>query len=208
MPYAFAGFVLDPDRRELTRGADRIAITPQAFDLLLHLVDNRDHVVSKDALLDAVWSGRIVSESTLASHINAVRKAVGDSGGEQHLIRTVPRKGFRFVADVSELLTRPETAVEPAQAVAGVALPLPDRPSIAVLPFLNLSGDPQQDYFVDGVVEDIILALSRIRWLFVIARNSSFTYRGRAVDARQIGRELGVRYLLEGSVRRTANRVR
>ncbi|MET0364860.1 MAG: winged helix-turn-helix domain-containing protein, partial [Sphingobium sp.] len=168
MPYAFAGFVLDPDRRELTRGADRIAITPQAFDLLLHLVDNRDHVVSKDALLDAVWSGRIVSESTLASHINAVRKAVGDSGGEQHLIRTVPRKGFRFVADVSELLTRPETAVEPAQAVAGVALPLPDRPSIAVLPFLNLSGDPQQDYFVDGVVEDIILALSRIRWLFVI----------------------------------------
>ena len=208
MPYAFAGFVLDPDRRELTRGADRIAITPQAFDLLLHLVDNRDHVVSKDALLDAVWSGRIVSESTLASHINAVRKAVGDSGGEQHLIRTVARKGFRFVGDVTELSGHPEPSVQPAQGGAPVALPLPDRPSIAVLPFLNLSGDPQQDYFVDGVVEDIILALSRIRWLFVIARNSSFTYRGRAVDARQIGRELGVRYLLEGSVRRTANRVR
>jgi TolB-like protein len=213
VPYLFAGYVLDPDRRELSHGSDKVAITPQAFDLLLHLVKNRDHVVSKDALLDAVWAGRIVSESTLASHINAVRKALGDSGDEQRLLKTVARKGFRFVGDVTE------TAM-PAQSDAAVAdhatstanpnaaLTLPDRPSIAVLPFLNLSGDPQQDYFVDGMVEDIILALSRLRWLFVIARNSSFTFKGRAVDVREVGRELGVRYVLEGSVRRVANRVR
>ena len=87
-------------------------------------------------------------------------------------------------------------------------LELPDRPSIAVLPFANMSGDPEQDYFADGMVEEIITALSRMRWLFVIARNSSFTYRGRAVDVKQIGRELGVRYVLEGSVRRAGSRVR
>jgi TolB-like protein len=213
VPYLFAGYVLDPNRRELSHGSDKVAITPQAFDLLLHLVKNRDHVVSKDALLDAVWVGRIVSESTLASHINAVRKALGDSGDEQRLLKTVARKGFRFVGDVTEtaMPARSDAAVaDHATSTVNpdAALTLPDRPSIAVLPFLNLSGDPQQDYFVDGMVEDIILALSRLRWLFVIARNSSFTFKGRAVDVREVGRELGVRYVLEGSVRRVANRVR
>ena len=185
----------------------------KVFDLLLYLVQNREHVVSKDDLLDAVWGGRIVSESTLTSHINAVRKAIGDSGEEQRLIRTVARKGFRFVGDVREaqssdgfssLKTEPATSNEPPAH----ALALPDKPSIAALPFQNLSGDPEQEYFADGVVEDIITALSRIRWLFVIARNSSFTYKGRAVDVKQVGRELGVRYVLEGSVRKAANRVR
>jgi TolB-like protein len=174
---------------------------PQVFDLLVYLVRNRERVVSKDDLLEAVWSGRIVSESTLTSHINAVRKAIGDSGGEQRLLRTVARKGFRFVGIVEECRKQPDLA--PA-----VPLSLPDKPSIAVLPFHNLSGDPQQDYFADGMVEDIIGALSRMRWLFVIARNSSFAYKGRAVDARQVGRELGVRYVLEGSVRKAGNRVR
>ncbi|CAN5393134.1 winged helix-turn-helix domain-containing tetratricopeptide repeat protein [soil metagenome] len=208
MKYLFADHVLDPGRRELTQGGQVVAIAPQAFDLLLHLVENRDHVVSKDALFDAVWEGRVVSESTLASHINAVRKAIGDSGGAQHLLKTIARKGFRFVGDVS--VADDMAAVEAGETdeVAMPALALPDRPSIAVLPFLNLGGDPEQDYFADGVVEDIILALSRIRWLFVIARNSSFTYKGRAVDVRQVGRELGVRYVLEGSVRRAGTRLR
>ena len=214
MRYRFENFVLDSDRREFARGTETIAIGPQVFDLLLHLVQNREHVVTKDNLIDVVWSGRIVSESTLTSHINAVRKAIGDSGDEQRLLRTIARKGYRFVADVretdaSEMASpaRPIQSLAPALSPAP-ALTLPDRPSIAVLPFLNLSGDPSQDYFVDGVVDDIISALSRMRWLFVIARNSSFTYKGRAVDVKQVGRDLGVRYILEGSIRKAASRVR
>ncbi|HEY5794363.1 MAG TPA: winged helix-turn-helix domain-containing protein, partial [Bosea sp. (in: a-proteobacteria)] len=212
MQFVFEGHVLDPDRRELTRGSEVIAIGPQVFDLLAHLVRNRERVVSKDDLLDAVWGGRIVSESTLTSHINAVRKAVGDSGEEQRLIRTIARKGFRFVAEVEETPPAGSDMPKPEPAAAGTAsaatLALPDKPSIAVLPFQNMSGDPEQDYFADGVVEDITTALSRLRWLFVIARNSSFTYKGRAVDVKQVGRELGVSYVLEGSVRKAANRVR
>src|SRR5262249_10969592 len=153
-------YVLDPERRELMRGAEAIALGPQVFDLLLHLVRNRDHVVAKDELLDAIWSGRSVSESTLTSHINAARKAIGDSGQQQRLIRTISRKGFRFVGDVSEGLASPGPST-PNLASAAPNEPraqmpvqeLPDKPSIAVLPFLNLSGDPEQDYFIDGVVE-------------------------------------------------------
>jgi len=211
--YGFEDYVLDPERRELRRGPEAIAVGPQVFDLLLYLVQNREHVVSKDELLDVVWGGRIVSESTLTSHINAARKAIGDSGQEQRLIRTIARKGFRFVGEVTE--GQPSVGFSSARAGAANAdepsahaLELPDKPSIAVLSFLNLSGDPEQEYFADGMVDDIISALSRIRWLFVVARNSSFTYKGRAVDVKQVGRELGVRYVLEGSVRKAANRVR
>jgi TolB-like protein/Tfp pilus assembly protein PilF len=211
--FLFEDCVLDTDRREFTRGSGAVAMGPQVFDLLIYLVENRARVVSKDDVLDAVWAGRIVSESTLTSHINAVRKAIGDSGEEQRLVRTIARKGFRFVGEVREI--NPQDGVgssgtETAQpGTAPVPLPaLPDKPSIAVLAFQNLSGDPEQEYFADGVVEDIITALSHHRWLFVIARNSSFTYKGRAVDVKQIGRELGVRYVLEGSVRKAANRVR
>ena len=203
--------MLDLGRRELTRGSQVIAVGPQVFDLLIYLVRNRERVVSKDDVLDAVWSGRIVSESTLTSHINAVRKAIGDSGEGQRLIRTVARKGFRFVGGVSEVQSSDGGSLKTGPAgseTPALGLALPDKPSIAALAFHNLSGDPEQDYFADGVVEDIITALSRIRWLFVIARNSSFTYKGRAVDVKQIGRELGVRYVLEGSVRKAANRVR
>ncbi len=202
MQFLFDDFVLDPDRRELTRGSQAIDVGPQVFDLLVYLVQNRDRVVSKDSLLEAIWGDRIVSESTLTSHINAARKAVADNGDEQRLIRTIARKGFRFVGNVAE------TPVELKNVSASPTLPLPDRPSIAVLPFRNLSGDPQQEYFADGVVEDIIAALSRIRVMFVIARDSSFTYKGRTVDIKQVGRELGVRYVLEGTVRKAGGRVR
>ena len=215
LPFMFGDYVLDQERRELTLRGEVVAVGPQVFDLLLHLVTNRDRVVSKDDLLQAVWSGRIVSESTITSHINAVRKAIGDSGEEQRLVRTVARKGFRFVGEItlgeiedarqhgtSNLFAHPGSGEPPS------ALILPDKPSITVLPFQNLSGDPEHDYFADGVVEDIIAALSRIRWLFVIARNSSFTYKGRAVDVKEVGRELGVRYVLEGSLRKAGNRVR
>jgi TolB-like protein len=211
--FLFADCMLDTDRRELTRGSERVAIGPQVFDLLVYLVQNRERVVSRDNLLEAVWSGRFVSESTLSSHINAVRKAIGDRGADQTLIRTVARKGYRFVSDVRLGPSGADASssalhLRRAEPHDAPTLSLPDKPSIAVLPFENLSGDPEQEYFADGMVEDIITALSRIRWLFVTARNSSFTYKGRAVDVKQIGRELGVRYVLEGSVRKAGTRVR
>ncbi len=200
MRFLFEDYVLDVLRRELHRGADLVPLEPQVFDLLAYLICNRERVVTKDDLLTTIWHGRVVSESALTSRLNSARGAIGDSGQQQRFIKTLPRKGFRFVGAVRQ---EPTEAKEPAQP-----LPLPDRPSIAVLPFTNMSGDPEQEYFADGVVEEIITALSHTSWLFVIARNSAFTYKGRAVDVKQVGRELGVRYVVEGSVRRSASRVR
>ena len=181
------------------------------FDLLVYLVENRDRVVSKDDLLASIWGGRIVSESTLTSRINAARKAIGDSGEKQKLIRTIARKGFRFVGDVCEPTATVPAHADPAEEnrePSGPALPLPDRPVIAVLPFTNMTDDPAQDYFSDGISEDIITALSKLRWFFVIARNSSFIYKGKAVHLKQIADELGVAYVVEGSVRKVGERVR
>jgi TolB-like protein/class 3 adenylate cyclase/Tfp pilus assembly protein PilF len=383
--FLFAGHMLDPDRRELRRGPESIAVEPQVFDLLIYLVENRDRVVSKDDLINSIWGGRIVSDSTLTSRVNAARKAVGDSGEEQKLIRTIARKGLRFVgevriqsnrdeagqsrkiaailvadvagysrlagADEDRILARlravrsdlidPTITVHRGRVVkrtgdgllvefrsvvdamrcaievqsdmvernAGVApdkriefrvgihlgdvveesdgdltgdgvniaarleeickpggvyvsgaayeqvrdrvresfidlgekalknigrpvrayevtfergvaqtgpgvpdkaprLVLPDKPAIAVLPFTNMSGDPEQEYFSDGISEDIITALSKLRWFFVIARNSSFIYKGKAVHLKQVAEELGVGYVLEGSVRKGGDRVR
>ena len=209
MRYLFEEFAFDTDRRELHRGADVVSIAPQVFDLLVYLIRNREHVVSKDDLIGAIWNGRAVSDAALTTRLNIARSVIGDTGLEQRLIKTLPRKGFRFVGPVMEAQQPAGAAVavrpvEPSNA----ALTLPDKPSIAVLPFQNMSGDPDQEYFADGMAEDILTGLSRHRWLFVIARNSSFTYKGRAVDVRQVGRELGVRYVLEGSVRRVGSRVR
>jgi len=208
MPFLFDDCVLDLDRRQLVRASQVVATAPQVFDLLVYLVQRRERVVSRDELVDAIWAGRVVSESTLASHINAVRKAIGDSGQQQRLIQTVARKGFRFIGEVKSPDDAGTSGIDSAQAVQVPAPALPAKPSIAVLPFVNLSGDPAQDYLADGVVEDIIAALSQNRWLFVVARNSSFTYKGRTVDVKQVGRELGVRYVLEGSWRTAQNRVR
>ena len=207
MRYCFEEFAFDIDRRELHRGAEVVSITPQVFDLLEYLIRNRERVVSKDELINAVWNGRIVSDAALTTRLNAVRAAIGDTGEEQRLIKTLPRKGFRFVGQVRE--TREVADPNPRDAPES-ALALPDKPSIAiaVLPFENMSGDPEQEYFADGMVEEITTALSRFKWLFVIARNSSFTYKGKAVNVKQVGRELGVRYVLEGSVRKAAGKVR
>jgi len=211
--FVFADHTLDTDRRELRRGGEPIAVEPQVFDLLTYLVQNRERVVSKDDLLASVWGGRIVADSTLASRINAARKAIGDSGEEQKLIRTVARKGIRFVGEVRSQQEKDEPAhaaaprsgfAEPARP----ALPPSDRPAIAVLPFVNMSGEPEQDYFSDGISEDIITALSKLRWFFVIARNSSFTYKGKSVHLKLIAEELGVSYVIEGSVRKEGQRVR
>src|ERR1700681_621592 len=184
-------------------------MAPQVFDLLEYLIRNRERVVSKDDLFASIWDGRVVSESALGTRINAARCAIGDSGAQQRLIKTLPRKGIRFVGDVhEEQRLASVTKAAPSAEQARPALTLPDRPSIAVMPFTNMSGDPEQDYFADGMAEEVTTALSRCKWLFVIARNSSFTYKDRTVDVRQVGRDLGVRYVLEGSIRRGGSRLR
>ena len=212
MIYTFDRFSLDADRRELRRGRDLVAIEPQVFDVLQHLIAHRDRVVSNDNLIEAIWQGRIVSEATVSTRMNAVRRAIDDSGEQQRFIRTIARKGYRFVGDVVEqgaaaVIGSVASAVDGSDT-ASRPLSLPDKPSIAVLPFTNISGDPEQEYFADGITEDVTTALSQFRWLFVIARNSSFVFKGKTVDAKEIARALGVRYLLEGSVRKAGTRLR
>ena len=199
MLYLFEQFALDDERREL-RGAGIVSIEPQVFDLLLYLIKNRNRVISKDDLIASVWNGRVVSDSTLDSRINAVRKVLGDSGRDQKFVRTFARKGIRFVGEVSESETPTSGS---SRAVANG-----DRPFFAVLPFQNLSDDPAQEYFADGLSEDLIAALGSWCRFPIIARHSSFIYKGRSVDAIEAGRELGARYILEGSVRKSNTHVR
>ena len=201
---AFGNHRLDIARRELRHGTELVDLEPKAFDLLAFLIRNRDRVVSKDDLLEAIWDGRIVSESAITTRINALRRALGDDGATQKLVRTLTRKGVRFIGEVTE---QPEVPPPAARNILTEIRPV-DRPSIAVLPFQNLSGDPAQDHFADGMAEEIITALTRIRWLFVIGRNSTFAYKGQVIDVKRVGRELGARYVLEGSVRKAGERVR
>ncbi|MVT70815.1 tetratricopeptide repeat protein [Bradyrhizobium pachyrhizi] len=210
MRYLFGEYSFDVDRREVHRGVDVVSVAPQVFDLIDYLIRNRDRVVSKDDLIRAIWNGRIVSDAALTTRLNAARIALGDSGEEQRFIKTLPRKGFRFVGAVREELEQVDAAVTDHQQVElqQPDLALPDRPSIAVLQFENMSVDPEQEFFAEGMVEEIITALSRFRSLFVISRNSSFTFKGRAVDIKEVGRRLGVRYVLGGAVRKASGKVR
>ena len=210
MRYLFEDYTFDSDRRELHRGAEMVPITPQVFDLLDYLIRNRECVVSKDDLIRAIWNGRAVSDAALTTRLNAVRNAIGDTGEKQHLIKTLPRKGFRFVGTIFE--DRQRAAQSASLATHGGDLgKVPSsapRLSIVVLPLANPGGDPNHDYFVDGVTESLTTDLSRISGSFVIAHNTALTFKGKAVDVRQIGRELNVRYVLEGSVQRGGNRLR
>jgi adenylate cyclase len=194
-------FQLDLGRRQLLRDQEPVRLGSRALDILCVLASAAGALVSKDELMEQVWPGRIVEENNIEVHVSALRKALDDGSAEPGAIVTVPGRGYRLVA-------REEPVGPSVTDASGPSLPLPDKPSIAVLPFQNMSGDPHQEYFADGMVEEIITALSRVPWLFVIARNSSFTYKGKAVDVKLIGRELGVRYVLEGSIRKGGNRVR
>jgi TolB-like protein len=222
--FLFEGFRLD--RRGLSRRDERgvfvpVVIGSRALDVLGILIAGDGDLVSKDEIMADVWPGTVVEDNNLTVQISALRRILDRGRAEGSCIQTVAGRGYRFAATV----TRVESAslpipfpvsdnrsggsrAEDGRGASAALLPLPDKPSIAVLPFANLSGDPEQEYFVDGMVEEILTALSRIRWLFVIARNSSFTYKGQATDVKRVGRELGVRYVLEGSVRRGRNRVR
>jgi adenylate cyclase len=196
----FGRFRLDLGRPELRCDGQPVRLHRRALGILCALAEAKGEIVSKDELMARLWPGRIVEEGNLHVHVSALRKSLDEQGEGHSLVVTVPGRGYRL-ADLNGLRPVPsaEESLEPR---------LPDKPSIAVLPFANLSGDPDQEYFADGMAEEITTALSRIRWLFVIARNSSFTYKGQAVDVKQIGRKLGVRYVLEGSVRKSGNRVR
>lgn len=213
MTYLFEDFEVDMDRFELRQNGSAIPVEPQVFSLIAFLVANADRMVSKDEIAEHIWDGRIVSEAALSSRIKSARQALGDDGKAQRLIRTVHGKGFRFAGEVS------------GEAVAVPSAGLPDispsentdqsagewqaaRPGIAVLPFSNMSGNPEQEYFADGITEDIISALSKHRWLAVVSRNTTFGYKSLNPDVRLVGEELGVAYVVEGSVRRSANRVR
>jgi TolB-like protein len=200
----FGPFRLDLSRRELRRGDATVLVGGRALDILCVLVSARGEVVSKDELMAKVWPDTVVEENNIQVHVSALRKAIADARSPGYLL-TVPGRGYRFVG----LELEDERTNVPLVAAAALEHPpLPDKPSIAVLPFVNLSGNAEQEYFADGIAEDIITSRARFRWFFVIDRNSSFTYRGRFTDVKQVARELGVRYVLEGSVRRSASRIR
>jgi TolB-like protein len=198
-PISFGRFRLDLALRELRRDGEPLQLRGRALDILCALAAAKGEVVGKDDLMARLWPGRIVEEGNIHVHVSALRKALDDHGDGHSYVVTVPGRGYRLVGLAGSL--------EPAPSAAQ-GLPLPDKPSIAVLPFQNLSGEAEQECFADGMVEDITTALSKLRWFFVIARNSAFTYKGRTVDVKTIGRELGVRYVLEGSVRRGGTRLR
>ena len=201
MIYRFADCELDTERYEL-RCRDVVRpIEPQVFDLLRYLVENRDRTVTKDDLYKAIWKERIVSESALSSRVKAARQAVNDTGNDQKIIRTLHGRGFRFVAPV-------ESAEVEGPSGSEQAPPARPEASIAILPFINMSGDPEQEYFSDGITEDLITDLSKISGLFVPARNSTFAYKGAAVNMQSLCKELGVRHALEGSIRKAGGRVR
>jgi TolB-like protein/DNA-binding winged helix-turn-helix (wHTH) protein len=198
--FSLGRFRLDLGRRELSRDGQPLRLHRHPLSILCALAEAQGGIVSRDKLMARIWPGRTVDEGNLHVHVSALRKALDEHGGGHSLVVTV-LGGYRLANLGSRSVPLAEGSVPPH-------LSLPDKPSIAVMPFQNFSGNPDEEYFADGMVEEIITALSRIRWLFVIARNSSFTYKGQAVDVKQIGQELGVRYVLEGSVRKVDARVR
>ncbi|OKO82103.1 hypothetical protein AC629_24640 [Bradyrhizobium sp. NAS80.1] len=292
MRYFFVDCALDTDRRELRRGSDVVPTTPQVLDLLEYLIRSRDRVVSKDDLVNAIWNGRIVSDAALTTRLNAARRAIGDSGDQQRLIKTFPRRGFRFVAAVHDEDQRPGAAVisgalaEPSKlaceagratvsipdaaervvgkrrfddwlgrhrgriklvgaalawvatigAIAGgligywnvwktirtdvvreaqriqaqptVRPEIAPRLSLVVLPFANLNNDPEQDHFADAVTTELTTGLARTPAIFVVGRETAFTYRNKAVDLKQLGTDLGIRWAVHGAVRRNGDQVR
>lgn len=216
MQFTFGRYQLDPALRELRCDGEVVHVEPQVLDLILHLVRNRERVVSQNELLDALWHGRCVSESTFRSRINAARTALGDSGKRQCFIRTLPKRGFRFVGEVttwngtgeaSSLNGNASIVVVPAgpiQATPGNG----GRPAVVVLPFSNLGDDLEGEHYADGITQDITTALAKHRSLLVIARSSAFAFKHHDGDMRDVGHKLGADYLVEGSFHKVGQHVR
>jgi adenylate cyclase len=217
MRYRFDDFTLDTQRFELARAGTVLHAEPQVIELLALLVRHSDRMVSKDEINEKVWRGRVVSDAALSSRIKMARQLLDDDGSTQRYIRTIHKRGFRFVG---ELVRTDDTAAPAPAQPAAMADPVlagsiaaggvghADRPSVAVLPLVNLSQDPAQEYFADGVTTDIISRLSRYRWLDVVARNTAFGYKGKSFDLRQLRAALAVDYVVEGTVQRAGERVR
>ncbi|MCP4319955.1 MAG: tetratricopeptide repeat protein [Hyphomicrobiales bacterium] len=203
----FNNFELDAARFELLQDGNRVAVEPMVFDLVLYLAKNCDRTVGKDEIFAEIWNNRIVSDAALSSQIKAARKVLGDDGTSQHTIRTIHGRGFRFVAQIEDQPT--DTLLSHASALEIRSLQaVTTKPSVAVLPFSNLSGDANEDYFSDGITEDITTALAKNRWLTVVARNSAFAFRDSSDGIKTIGQKLEVDYVVTGSVRKAGNRVR
>ncbi|MDR6536411.1 winged helix-turn-helix domain-containing tetratricopeptide repeat protein [Variovorax soli] len=200
----FGPFRLDADAGLLFHGAEPTPLGRRAVALLVLLTGRAGAPISKEALIEGAWPGLVIEDSNLTVQIAAVRRVFDEVAQGADWIETLPRRGYRYVGP-AVTVAHPDPTPE---VLTPPVLALPDKPSVAVLSFSNLSGDTDQDYFIDGIVDDIITGLSRINWLFVIARNSTFTYKGRRVEVKQVGRELGVRYVLQGSVRKADDRVR
>ena len=188
-------FRLDLRRRQLSRDGVTVRLGGRALEILCALASAEGQLVSKDELMAQVWPGLVVEENAIQVHVSALRKVLGETEDGSSYVITVPGRGYRLVAGSKSSSAAPEH-------------PIADKPSIAVLPFTNMSGDREQEYFADGISEDIITALSRSRWFLVIARNSSFAFKGKPIAVTDVARELGVRYVLEGSVRKSGQRVR
>ena len=211
MAFTFDGYVLDIPLRELRRGTARIKVEPQVFDLLAYLITRRDRVISKDELIEAVWHGRIVSDSALTTRINGARQAIGDNGAEQRQIRTIRRRGFRFVGDVRELPASQDALQTERPSAIGPSLSAPQfahRASVAVLQFTSISRDPETQCIADGLAEDVVTALSCFRWLFVLAPISQPASRFGELDWKRTIYDLSVRYVLQGAVRCSGQNIR
>ncbi len=199
MIFEFSDVRIDSELQEFVRNGKTITVQPQVLELLIFLATNPDRVVSKDELIDAVWDGRAISDSALNARINAARKAVGDNGDKQNIIKTVPRRGYRFVAALSDPVLDSNSVQTPERASA---------PSLTVLPFVDSGIDPEHKFLADGLTEDLVTALSKLRGFFVTDRNTTFELRDAKDDALTIATEMGVRYILQGSVRSAGTRIR
>ncbi len=211
----FGPFQLDVANEQLWREQELIALRPKTFAILRYLAEHPGRLVPKDEILRAVWGETLVSEEGLRDYLREIRQALGDNAKAPRFIETVHRRGYRFIwnvlSDQSSAVSSKEENHKPDLSftdIASQSLALPDKPSIVVLPFTNLSGDPTQEYFSDGMTEELTATLSRIASLFVIARTSAFAYKGKGVKVQDISRELGVRYVLEGSVRKAKSQIR
>jgi TolB-like protein len=204
--HAFGPFRLDSEAEILFRGSEALPLGRRAVALLRALVERSGTPVSKDVLIEAAWPGLAIEDSNLTVQIAALRRVLAEEPGGERWIETLPRRGYRFIGPVGTLRVAEQVTSSPVEPA--VRLGLGDRPSIAVLPFTNMSGDPEQDYFADGTVEEIVTGLSRIKWLSVISRNSSFIYKNKPVDVKEVANKLGVRYVLEGGIRKSGHRIR
>ena len=209
--FQLAGWTVNPSANRMSVGSDVVKLEPKVMQVLVYLVDHRGQTVTRDELASAVWSGTVVGDDAVTNAIIKLRKAFGDDSRSSQIIETIPKRGYRLIASVKrasggESATAPE--IPPVGAATDSAELQTARPTIAVLAFRNLSGDAAQEYFSDGITEDITTALSNTGWYYVTARHSAFSYKGKAIDVRQVGTELGVQYILEGSVRTVGNKLR